>query len=101
MKRQTDAPPAGGAPITFNVGGGRESATSLRTLSSWCEQRFGRHIVAGDAMDRLFDVPWLVLDSSAAQRRWNWTPTRPAAAIFEEIAVHAEQNPSWLELCRP
>jgi CDP-paratose 2-epimerase len=101
LKQQMDAPPAGGAPITFNVSGGRESATSLLGLSAWCEERFGRHLVAGDAADRPFDVPWLVLDSSAAQRRWNWAPTRSAAAIFEEIAVHAEQNPSWLELCRP
>jgi CDP-paratose 2-epimerase len=101
VHRQIAAPPAAGAPITFNVSGGRESATSLRGLSTWCEERFGRHIIAGDAADRPFDVPWLVLDSTAAQRRWGWAPTRTAAAIFEEIAVHSEQNPSWLELCRP
>lgn len=88
-------------PITFNVSGGRGSATSLRRLTAWCEERFGRHGVASDAASRPFDVPWLVLDSTAARRRWNWTPTYSAAAIFEEIATHAEQNPSWLELCRP
>jgi CDP-paratose 2-epimerase len=101
VQLQMAAPPAAGDPITFNVSGGHESATSLRRLTAWCEERFGHHAVASDAADRPFDVPWLVLDSAAARRRWQWAPTRTAAAIFEEIALHAEQNPSWLELSRP
>ncbi len=101
VQTQMASPPASGDSIAFNVGGGRESATSLRGLTAWCETRFGRHAIGSDAADRPFDVPWLVLDSAAARRRWHWAPAMPASAIFEEIAVHAEQHPSWLDLSRP
>jgi CDP-paratose 2-epimerase len=74
---------------------------SLRCLTDWCERRFGHHTIDADDDDRPFDVPWLVLDSSASRRRWGWTPTLLPEDIFEEIAVHAEQHPSWLDLCRP
>lgn len=101
VERQMTVPPVAGEPITFNVSGGRDGAMSLRCLTEWCETRFGRHAIGSDSDDRPFDVPWLVLDSAAAQRRWNWAPTLPPAAIFEEIAAHSEQHPSWLELTRP
>jgi CDP-paratose 2-epimerase len=85
------------API-LNISGGAESAHSLAQLSDWCHQRLGAHAVTADGTPRPFDIPWMVLDSSAAKHAWNWKPQTPASEILEEIAKHAEQNPRWLEL---
>lgn len=85
----------------INCSGGRTSARSLRQLSEWCFQRFGGHSVTSDMQPRLFDIPWMVLDSSKANRVWTWSPTTSTEEILEEIAVHAEQHPDWLELSAP
>ena len=82
----------------LNVSGGVESSMSLAQLSAWCTERFGAHQVAADKNPRPFDIPWMVLDSSAVGVAWNWKPRIPRDLILEEIAVHAEQNPRWLEL---
>jgi len=46
---------------------------------------------------RPFDVPWLVLDASLADRVWGWKPETSLEAIWSEIAAHAESHPKWLE----
>jgi len=38
-----------------------------------------------------------VLDSSLASTRFGWKPSRSLHDILEEIALHAEQNPDWLD----
>ena len=81
-----------------NVSGGLDSARSLRQLTEWCDGRFGPHPVASDPNARMFDLPWVVLDSTVAQQCWEWSPSRTAESIFEEIALHAEVNPQWLQL---
>ena len=43
----------------------------------------------------------MVLDSAKARRLWNWTPATPASEILNEIAEHAENHPTWLELSAP
>jgi CDP-paratose 2-epimerase len=85
-------------PALCNFGGGRENSMSLRQLSDWCAERFGPHKISSDRRTRPFDVPWLVLDSSRAARKWKWRPQTRLAAVLEEIALHAEQNPEWLDL---
>jgi CDP-paratose 2-epimerase len=80
-----------------NVSGGVAQSASLRQLSMWCEKRFGARPVSAVKESRPFDVPWLVLDSSAALRIWNWQPQTSLDAIWTEIAGHAEKNPHWLE----
>jgi len=82
----------------LNVSGGVESATSLAQLSAWCSERLGPHQVAADTNPRPFDIPWMVLDSSAVAEAWGWKPQTLMPAILEEIAHHAEQHPEWLEL---
>lgn len=84
-----------------NVSGGAKSAMSLAQLSDWCAARFGKHEVASEAAPRPFDIPWMVLDSALAKKQWNWQPQTPMTEILEEIAVHAEKNPRWLELSAP
>jgi CDP-paratose 2-epimerase len=83
---------------TVNASGGISSSISLAQLSAWCAERFGPHPVAADPRDRKFDVPWLVLNPSAAKRLWQWEPEVGLDSVLEEIAVHAERNPHWLEL---
>jgi CDP-paratose 2-epimerase len=85
-------------PRIVNLGGGSENAMSLAQLSKWCETRFEPHQVASDATPRPFDVPWLVMDSSLAEKAWNWKPATKLEAILEEIAQHAQAHPHWLEI---
>lgn len=84
-----------------NVSGGVKSAMSLAQLSEWCAVRFGKKAVASDPTPRPFDVPWMVLDSTLAKKQWSWQPQTPLDAILEEIASHAERNPTWLDLSSP
>lgn len=101
LEKQFAAPKVGVADRLANFSGGAASAMSLRQLSDWCAARFGPHTVVQDGTPRPFDIPWIVLDHAKATTIWNWQPAIPTAAILEEIAVHAEQNPGWLELSAP
>ena len=87
-----------GRPIVCNVAGGSTAAISLRQLSHWCDARFGIHIVDPSDAERPFDLPWVVLDSALAKYHWDWQPEVPCEAVLEEIALHAESHPNWLEL---
>jgi CDP-paratose 2-epimerase len=98
LVRQLAGAPTKGEPVVFNVAGGAANAMSLAQLSGWCEKRFGTHAVERDGADRPFDVPWVVLDSAAAKRRWGWNASTPIDTVLEEIAGHAEANPHWLEV---
>ncbi len=89
--------PGADKPRIINVSGGIEQSASLRQLSAWCEQRFGARAVAIEKETRPFDVPWLVLDSTLAERVWGWKPQKSLETIWTEIALHAEKNPRWLE----
>jgi CDP-paratose 2-epimerase len=81
-----------------NLGGGTDNAMSLAELSGWCRERFGDHTIAGNPEMRRFDIPWLVMDSALAGKTWDWHPETTLAANLEEIALHAEANPDWLEI---
>lgn len=85
----------------FNLGGGAGNAMSLAELSAWCADRFGGHTVAGNPEARRFDIPWLVMDSGRAREVWGWSPQTPLASILEEISLHAERHPRWLDLSGP
>jgi CDP-paratose 2-epimerase len=82
----------------FNIGGGPDNALSLANLTAWCADRFGPHTVTADTTPRPFDVPWFVTDYSGANEQFGWRPTKTIAAILDEIADHARQNPGWLDV---
>lgn len=82
----------------WNVSGGAVSARSLAQLSDWCRDRWGACQVEHATIDRPFDVPWMVLDSSLANQRWNWRAEIATETILEEIAEFAEQHPEWLSV---
>ncbi len=81
---------------TFHAGGGRENSMSLAQLTAWCNQRFGEHTPRPDNRPRPFDIPWLVMDSTAVKKTLGWQPKRSLASILDEIAAHAIANPDWL-----
>ena len=87
-----------GRPPVYNIGGGVSNAMSLRQLSKWCADRFGPHEVASTSEDRAYDVPWVVMDGTAAEQVWNFKPAMGMAAILNEIAMHAQHHPEWLKL---
>ena len=85
-------------PRVINVSGGRASARSLRQVSEWCRDRIGHHEVSSSHEERLFDLPWIVLDSTLARQVWNWTPSRTTDDILNEILEHASQHEDWLDI---
>ena len=86
------------APKIINLGGGIKNSMSLKELSNWCEDRFGKNNVVASQEERIMDAPWIVMDSTTAQNSWDWTIRVDIQQILEEIANHAEQNPDWLKL---
>lgn len=96
LRRQVAATTSNGSRI-FNVGGGADQTFSLAELSRWCDTRFGRHEVPGDPRQRPYDLPWVVMDSTLARQVWDWQPQTGLETILEEIAIHAETHPDWLE----
>lgn len=86
------------APRLLNIGGGNANAISLRNLSKWCEQKLGTYEVGQDKVERSFDIPWMVMDSSLANAVWDWKPIIQLNEIFEGILIHAKEHPNWLDL---
>jgi len=82
----------------LNLGGGTANSFSLADLSDRCCERFGRHEVGSIAATRRFDIPWLVMDSSLAEKTWGWRAQTTFDEIFTEISLHAEAHPDWLEI---
>ena len=101
LTQQLAAPKLPAADRIANFSGGIDSALSLRQLSDWCAAQLGAHTVGLDPTPRPFDIPWLVLDSTQAARRWNWRPATPTSAILDEIAAHARAHPDWLDVSAP
>jgi CDP-paratose 2-epimerase len=85
----------------FNVGGGIDNSTSLAQLSEWCTSEFGPREILADSATRLFDIPWMVLDSRRALGDWAWKVETPIESILKEIAAHAGSHPDWLEVSAP
>jgi CDP-paratose 2-epimerase len=101
LRKQMEASALHAGDRIINVSGGAASALSLRQLSDWCTQRFGVHNVAQDGTPRAFDIPWIVLDHAKATRLWGWSPATPTETVLEEIALHAEAHPTWLDFSAP
>ncbi len=101
LRKQLGAPSLPAESRLVNVAGGVDSARSLRQLSDWCGARFSPHPIGVDGTPRPFDLPWVVLDSTRAEKLWGWKPMTPIATILEEIARHAEVHPDWLERSAP
>jgi len=91
---QLDAPSAP-VPRVLNISGGMTRCMSLRQLGAWCGERFGPHEVGFDQQTRPYDLPWIVLDSTAAEKAWDWRPRTSLLSVLEEIATHSLAHPNW------
>lgn len=87
---------SGGQRI-YTTGGGPENAMSLAELTTWCDARFGAHAPQADPRPRIYDIPWMVMDNSDAERDFGWRLEISIENILDQIARHAERNPDWLE----
>jgi len=85
----------------YCAGGGTANAISLARLNAWCDARFGAHAPSADHRPRRYDIPWVIMDSSDAERDFGWRIGIPMERVFEEIAQHAESHPDWLERSVP
>jgi CDP-paratose 2-epimerase len=85
-------------PRIYTAGGGPSNTMSLAQLTAWCDERFGRHLPDADLQSRVYDIPWVVMDSREAGNDFGWRIEVPLPAILDEIAVHAENHPDWLEV---
>jgi CDP-paratose 2-epimerase len=84
----------------YTAGGGPANTMSLAQLTAWCDQRFGVHVPSIDLEPRKYDIPWIAMDNTAASRDFGWHIETPLPAILEEIALHANQHPEWLDISR-
>jgi CDP-paratose 2-epimerase len=87
---------SGGQRI-YTAGGGPENAMSLAELTAWCDERFGAYAPQADTRPRTYDIPWMVMDNSGAERDFGWRVEIPIENILDQIAGHAQKNPDWLE----
>jgi len=69
-----------------NFGGGVGNSCSLAQLSEWCEKKFGARKVESDPKPRPYDLPWVVMDSTRAEKVWGFEVRTRLETIFEEIA---------------
>jgi CDP-paratose 2-epimerase len=90
-----------GGQRVYCAGGGRSNAISLAQLTAWCDRRFGKHTPTADTQPRPYDIPWVVMDASDAERDFGWRVELPLENILEEIAQHADRHPDWLERSAP
>lgn len=97
IDRQMASGRPGGQRI-YTAGGGAENSMSLAELHAFCDRRFGSHPVSSDPAPRPYDAPWIVMDSSDAERDFGWRVEMRITAILEQIAEHAVAHPEWLEL---
>jgi len=97
LRRQMGSGRADGQRI-YTAGGGPSNCMSLAQLTEWCDTRFTPHTPSADFRPRQYDAPWIVMDNSDVHRDFGWAPSLSLPEILEEIAVHAAQNPDWLEL---
>ena len=86
-----------GGQRIYTAGGGVSRSISLAELNAWCDARFGAHAAESDLRPRPYDVPWLVMDSHDCGRDFGWSPQTSIEAILDEIAIHAQDHPDWLE----
>ena len=96
---QTGTARKGGQRV-YTAGGGVANTMSLAQLTAWCDDRFGQHVPGVDAAPRMYDIPWMGMDSSDAIRDFGWKIEMPLPVMLEGIAAHAEAHPNWLEVSR-
>jgi len=84
---------------TYNLGGGIDNSMSLLQLSKWCKSNIDDDdsIVTSSNLNRPFDIPVFIMDSTKAKNRWNFTISRDLNQILEEIRSYTVDHPEFIE----
>jgi CDP-paratose 2-epimerase len=98
LEKQFNEPIATIKPRILNFSGGLKNSMSLRQLTAWCDERFGKNLVIETNTERKFDIPWIVLDSSKTSEVWGWNSQTTIEDVLQEIAEFAEENETWCQL---
>ncbi|MGH9593992.1 MAG: NAD-dependent epimerase/dehydratase family protein [Bryobacteraceae bacterium] len=97
LAAQMDTPRMDGRRI-YTAGGGTDNAMSLARLTAWCDDKFGPNVPKVESQLRPYDIPWIAMDSREAASDFDWRPEIRLPEILDEIALHAEANPAWLDV---
>jgi CDP-paratose 2-epimerase len=97
MESQMAAPNLPKAAL-YNASGGIANSISLQELTALCREVTGRETpIASQPETHGADIPYLVLDSSRAQKQFGWKPKRSTKDIVTEIATWAKANEAQLK----
>ena len=81
----------------INIGGGSRNSMSLLELNAACERLYGKKIPVGKIPEnRPYDIPYVAMDYSKAEKLWNWKPTKTADQIVEEICKWSLDNKDFI-----
>ena len=72
----------------FNVSGGISSSFSLKELSIWCEKNIIPKKIGYKKKTRLFDLKWIVLDSTKAKKIFKWKIKFSKYNIFQDVNLN-------------
>lgn len=71
---------------TFNVGGGRTGAVSLREFTGLCQEIIGREVpIEEDPATSPVDIPWYITDQERVSKVLGWTPSRSPLQIVADV----------------
>lgn len=98
LEKQFAEPLNTNKPRVVNISGGVKNNMSLRQLTQWCANKFASNTVLETNIERAFDIPWMVLDASLAQRVWAWKPQIGIEEVLEEIAMFASEQENWCKI---
>lgn len=98
LSKQFKEPSSSSKKRIVNLSGGVKNSMSLKQLTHWCVDRFGKTEVIATQEERPFDIGWMVLDNSLANDEWGWTPQTKTEGILIEIADFAVANNQWLQI---
>ncbi len=72
---------------------------SLLELSSYCREHVGPPPPLGSVPEtRLYDIPYFVMDSRAAERVWDWRPEESREQTLDTITRWARDHRDQLGL---
>ena len=71
---------------TFNIGGGRNGAVSLREFTNICQEVTGCEVpVSEDTATSPVDVPWYITDHTSVTNLLGWAPSRNPRQIAVDV----------------
>ncbi len=78
---------------TFNIGGGKINAISLKELTSKCEHITGNKIkIKKISQTSIFDVPYFITDNSKIIKNYRWRPSKKIDEILRDIYYWLSKN---------